>query len=100
MCAESRWFSVEGCEVINMTQYPESYLARELEMCYVNISLITDYDVGLEGIGGIEPVSHHEVIEVFNKNNARVKDGIYKIVERLDVNAKCKCHSALEGARA
>ena len=34
-----------------MTQYPEAYLARELEMCYVNISLITDYDVGLEGHG-------------------------------------------------
>ena len=83
-----------------MTQYPESYLARELEMCYVNISLITDYDVGLEGIGGIEPVSHHEVIEVFNKNNARVKDGIYRIIEKLDVKADCKCQHALEGARA
>ena len=98
--SESRWFSAMGWEVINMTQYPESYLARELEMCYVNISLITDYDVGLEGVGGIEPVSHHEVIEVFNKNNARVKDGIFKIVEHLDVKADCKCQHALEGARA
>lgn len=98
--SESRWFSSLGWEVINMTQYPESYLARELEMCYVNISLITDYDVGLEGVGGIQPVSHHEVIEVFNKNNARVKDGIFKIVEHLDVNADCKCLHALEGARA
>ncbi len=98
--AESRWFAAAGWEVINMTQYPESYLARELEMCYVNISLITDYDVGLEGIGGIEPVSHHEVIEVFNQNNARVKDGIHRIIERLDVDADCKCRHALEGARA
>ena len=98
--AESRWFSSLGWEVINMTQYPESYLARELEMCYVNISLITDYDVGLEGVGGIEPVSHHEVIEVFNKNNARVKDGIFKIVEQLDADADCRCRHALEGARA
>jgi 5'-methylthioadenosine phosphorylase len=98
--AESRWFSALGWEVINMTQYPESYLARELEMCYVNISLITDYDVGLEGIGGIEPVSHHEVIEVFNKNNARVKDGIHRIIEKIDVAADCKCQHALEGARA
>jgi 5'-methylthioadenosine phosphorylase len=98
--SESRWFSAMGWEVINMTQYPEAYLARELEMCYVNISLITDYDVGLEGAGGIEPVSHHEVIEVFNKNNARVKDGIFKIVEGLDINAACACQSALKGARA
>jgi 5'-methylthioadenosine phosphorylase len=98
--AESRWFAAAGWEVINMTQYPESYLARELEMCYVNISLITDYDVGLEGVGGIEPVSHHEVIEVFNRNNARVKDGIYRIIEQTDVSADCKCQHALEGARA
>ncbi len=98
--SESRWFSSMGWEVINMTQYPEAYLARELEMCYVNISLITDYDVGLEGVGGIQPVSHHEVIEVFNKNNARVKDGIFKIVEHLDVDQKCTCRTALQGARA
>jgi 5'-methylthioadenosine phosphorylase len=98
--AESRWFAAAGWEVINMTQYPESYLARELEMCYVNISLITDYDVGLEGVGGIEPVSHHEVIEVFNRNNARVKDAIYRIIENLDLKQDCKCQHALEGARA
>lgn len=97
--SESRWFSAMGWEVINMTQYPEAYLARELEMCYVNISLITDYDVGLEGVGGIEPVSHHEVIEVFTKNNARVKDGIFKIIEHLDVKTACACQSALKGAR-
>ena len=98
--AESRWFASAGWQVINMTQYPESYLARELEMCYVNISLITDYDVGLEGIAGIEPVSHHEVIEVFNSNNARVKDGIHRIIEKIHANADCKCQHALEGARA
>jgi len=98
--AESKWFSGLGWEVINMTQYPERHLARELEICYVNISLITDYDVGLEGQHGIKPVSHHEVIEVFNKNNARVKEAIYQIVEKVDVNAACSCHTALQGARA
>lgn len=94
--AESKWYQSQGWEVINMTQYPESYLARELEMCFVNISLITDYDVGLDGMA---PVSHHEVIEVFHKNNARVKDAIYKIIEQTDVSADCSCHHALEGAR-
>jgi 5'-methylthioadenosine phosphorylase len=80
-----------------MTQYPESYLARELEICFVNISLITDYDVGLEGM---PPVSHHEVMEVFKKNNERVKNAIGKIVEKIDINADCSCHHALQGARA
>jgi 5'-methylthioadenosine phosphorylase len=98
--AESKWFSSLGWEVINMTNYPESYLARELEMCYVNISLITDYDVGLEGQAGIKPVSHHEVIEVFARNNERVKNGIFKIIEAMPAERTCSCGKALAGARA
>ncbi len=94
--AESKWYQSQGWEVINMTQYPESYLARELEICFVNISLITDYDVGLEGM---QPVSHHDVIEVFNKNNSRVKDAIFKIIEAVDIGADCSCRHALTGAR-
>ena len=49
-----------------MTQYPEVTLARELEICYVNISLITDYDAGLEG-EGVEPVTADEVMRVFSR---------------------------------
>jgi 5'-methylthioadenosine phosphorylase len=94
--AESKWFQDAGWEVINMTQYPECYLARELEMCYVNISLITDYDVGLEGM---PPVSHAAVLEVFNSNNERVKAAINGIVERISLSADCSCKHALEGAR-
>ncbi|HLY03172.1 MAG TPA: S-methyl-5'-thioadenosine phosphorylase [Candidatus Cybelea sp.] len=94
--SESKWFQSQGWEVINMTQYPEAYLARELEMCYVNISLITDYDIGLEGMPA---VSHHEVIEVFTRNNERVKNAIGRIVEKIPLGADCACQHALEGAR-
>ncbi|MGC9992878.1 MAG: S-methyl-5'-thioadenosine phosphorylase [Candidatus Cybelea sp.] len=94
--SESKWFQSQGWEVINMTQYPEAYLARELEMCYVNISLITDYDVGLEGMPA---VSHHEVIEVFNRNNERVKNAIGRIIEKIPLGSDCSCRHALEGAR-
>jgi 5'-methylthioadenosine phosphorylase len=94
--AESRWFQDQGWEVINMTQYPECYLARELEMCYVNISLITDYDVGLEGV---PPVSHVEVIEVFKRNNERIKEAIGKIVAAIPEDKDCSCRHALETAR-
>jgi 5'-methylthioadenosine phosphorylase len=94
--SESKWFQAAGWEVINMTQYPECYLARELEMCYVNISLITDYDVGLEGM---PPVSHEEVMRVFAGNNDRVKQAIFRIVEATPVQRTCGCGSALAGAR-
>ena len=97
--SESKWFASAGWEVINMTQYPECYLARELEICYVNISLITDYDVGLEGEPGIEPVSHEEVMKVFASNNERVKQAIFGIVEAIPAERTCTCGSALTGAR-
>ena len=55
--AESRWFAADGWDVVNMTQYPECWLARELGLCYANVSLVTDYDAGLEGMPDVEPVS-------------------------------------------
>jgi 5'-methylthioadenosine phosphorylase len=97
--AESRWYSSAGWEVINMTQYPEAYLARELEMCYANIALITDFDVGLEGQPGVEPVTHEGVIEVFSANNARVRKVILDMVARMPKARGCTCGSALSGAR-
>lgn len=97
--AESKWFASQGWEVINMTQYPECYLARELEMCYVNISLITDFDVGLEGQGGIKPVTHEEVIKIFTENNAKVKELLMQMIKEIDPAKACSCQAALTGAR-
>ena len=50
--AESVWYRDLGWNVVNMTQYPEAALARELGICYVSIALITDYDIGVDGLGG------------------------------------------------
>lgn len=96
--SESKWFSGQGWEVINMTQYPECYLARELEICYVNISLITDYDVGLEGHPEIKPVTHEEVIRVFNQNNEKLRNLLFKAIPKVPKVRSCICSKALEGA--
>ena len=64
--AESKWFSDAGWEVINMTQYPEAYLCRELGMAVVNIALITDYDAGV--LEGTHAVTAHDVLAVFEQN--------------------------------
>ncbi len=81
-----------------MTQYPEQILARELELCYVNMSLITDYDTGLEGEHGIEPVSVAGVVEVFNRNNARLRDLLLRLIPRVPRERSCICSRALSGA--
>ncbi len=95
--AESKFYSAQGWEVINMTQYPEALLARELEMCYVNIALITDYDVGMEG--KVPPVSHEHVIKVFKENNEKLKQLIFEIIKNIPDERHCGCGSALSGAR-
>lgn len=78
-----------------MTQYPECYLARELEICYCNISLITDHDVGAEGV---EPVTNEEVIRVFNENNEKVRALLHRMIPALPETRDCLCAKALEGA--
>ncbi len=97
--AESRFFRSQGWDVINMTQYPEVVLAREQEICYLNISLATDYDSGLEGDPNVKPVSHEEVINVFNRNMPRLRKLIVEIVKELPQKRTCECGSALKHAR-
>jgi 5'-methylthioadenosine phosphorylase len=96
--AESKWFGAQGWEVVNMTQYPEAILARELELCYANVSLITDYDVGLADEPGIEPVSVAEVERFFASNNARVRDLILALVARIPRERSCPCQDAMKTA--
>jgi 5'-methylthioadenosine phosphorylase len=88
-----------GWGVINMTAYPEGWLARELELCYANVSLITDYDVGLEGQPGIEPVSHEAVVRVFTENNERLRALLFAAIPRIGPQPDDVCASALAGAR-
>jgi 5'-methylthioadenosine phosphorylase len=94
--AESRWFGSQGWDTLNMTGYPEALLARELELCYANISLITDYDVGVEDA---PPVTHEEVIRVFGENNAKLRELLFAVIPDLPAERTCPCAHALEGAR-
>ncbi len=94
--AESQWFTSRGFSVINMTQYPEVILARELEMCFVGIALVTDYDVGV--VGGVKPVSAEEVKRIFTQNLDKVKQVLLAIIKNINLNDDCSCQHALTGA--
>lgn len=97
--AESYFFRGQKWDVINMTQYPEAYLARELEMCYANISLVTDYDSGVEGDPNAKSVDNDEVIRVFNANLDRLRTLLLKAIELTPSKRTCDCGSALKNAR-
>lgn len=94
--AESKWFQDAGWDVINMTAYPEGYLARELELCYANVSMVTDRDVGVEGT---PPVTHEEVIRVFNENNERLRELLFAAIPKIGPQPDDACSTALVGAR-
>ncbi|MCE5199012.1 MAG: S-methyl-5'-thioadenosine phosphorylase [Armatimonadota bacterium] len=97
--AESSWFTKMGWHVVNMTQYPECVLAIEQEICYVNIALITDYDVGIVAEGGAEPVNADEVVKVLIANNERVKRLILEMIKEMPDTRDCPCAHSLDNAR-
>jgi 5'-methylthioadenosine phosphorylase len=90
--AESGWYRTAGWEVINMTQYPEAYLARELGLCYSGVALITDYDTGLEGVDGIAPVTMEAVFEVLARNVARTRELLFSAIPAVPAEHHCSCH--------
>jgi 5'-methylthioadenosine phosphorylase len=97
--AESKWFTKNGWDIINMTQFPEVVLARELEICYLNISVVTDYDVGIVAGGKVKPVTQEIVVKTFTENIDRLKKVIKLIIENLPDKRHCECGEALKSAR-
>jgi 5'-methylthioadenosine phosphorylase len=94
--AESRWFQSLGWHAVNMTAYPECHLARELELCYANVSMVTDHDVGIEGA---EPVSADTVMRVFEENNDHLRELLFAAIPKIGPQPEDICATALAGAR-
>jgi 5'-methylthioadenosine phosphorylase len=84
-----------GWHVVNMTQYPECHLARELELCYAGVAMVTDHDVGVEGI---EPVSSATVQRVFASNLERLRALLLAALPRIGPQPEDVCATALAGA--
>lgn len=78
--AESLYYRKQGWEVINMTQYPEVHLVKELNMYSVNLSFITDYD---SGVDDLPPVSHASVLDVLSENNDNLKRLLVHLLELI-----------------
>jgi 5'-methylthioadenosine phosphorylase len=84
--AESRWFASAGFSLVNMTGYPEAVLARELEICYAAIALVTDLDAGVTAGEGVKAV---DVFDQFEKNMGRLKDLVRTAIGRVAAERTC-----------
>jgi 5'-methylthioadenosine phosphorylase len=84
--AESQWFAAAGFSLVNMTGYPEAVLARELEMCYAAIALVTDLDAGI-GVG--DGVNTVDMYAEFNKNIERFKKLVHEAIDQVAAERTC-----------
>lgn len=97
--AESWWFTKMGWHTVNMTEYPEIVLAREKEMCYTAIAVVTDYDSGLVAGGLVKPVSVKEINKIFKENIDIVKKVMLEMIKDWPKRKTCDCGKALANAR-
>lgn len=88
--AESKMFALWGGDIINMTQYPECYFARELGLCYGVVATVTDYDVGVPSPISMRADSMDAVLTVFRRNTEATISLVERLVVSKDVTS-CVC---------
>jgi 5'-methylthioadenosine phosphorylase len=90
--AEVRMFAGFGGDVVGMTNIPEAVLAREAEMCYMTVSLVTNYAAGISTI----PLTHSEVLDLMRTNIENIKKLVMDAVRVIPTQSKdCTCSHAL-----
>ena len=93
--AESNLYRSWGADVIGMTNLQEAKLAREAEICYATLAMVTDYDCWHPDH---DSVTTEQVVAVLNQNNATALKVMDVVVAALPAKRNCHCQSALKGA--
>ena len=93
--AESNLYRSWGADVIGMTNLQEAKLAREAEICYGTLAMVTDYDCWH---AGHDSVTIEQIVAVMTQNNAAALRVLDAAVAALPAKRKCKCQSALQNA--
>ena len=93
--AESNIYRSWGMDVIGMTNLQEAKLAREAEICYATLALVTDYDCWHPEH---DAVTVDQVLAVLNQNSENAQKLIREAVAQLGEAPRCKCRSALKSA--
>lgn len=93
--AESNIYRSWGMDVIGMTNLQEAKLAREAEICYVTIAMVTDYDCWHEAH---DAVTVEQIMETFGRNIQNASKLIRHVITAIPETRTCKCGSALKHA--
>src|SRR5260221_7992448 len=93
--AESNLYRSFGASVISMTAMQEARLAREAEMCYAALVLVTDYDCWHESVAAVDIA---EILRVMNANVEKAQKGVSRLTHALgNQPRRCGCEHALKG---
>lgn len=93
--AESQFHRTQGFDLIGMTALPEAKLAREAELCYATLALVTDYDCWHPDH---DAVTVEAVMQVFQQNVANAQAVLAAVIPQIAAERGCRCGQALRGA--
>ena len=93
--AESRVYRSWGMDVIGMTNLQEAKLAREAEICYATVAMVTDYDCWHPEH---DAVTVQEVVSNLLKNSGNATRVLFEVLGRIPAERTCRCGSALAAA--
>ena len=93
--AESLLYRSWGCDVIGMTNMPEAKLAREAELCYATVAMVTDYDCWREGH---DAVTVEQVVRVVVENADKARSLVRAVVPMLGQGERAGCASGCDRA--
>jgi 5'-methylthioadenosine phosphorylase len=91
--AEIRWYQSLGAAVVGMTTVPEVVLAKEAELCYATVCMVTNYAAGISET----PLTHEEVIAVMQQNVDKIRRLFFETLSTLDGERTCRCKNAVAG---
>lgn len=90
--AEIKMYRLLGGDLVGMTSVPEAPLAREAEMCYATIAMVTNYAAGISPTR----LTHQEVVDVMMQNGENIRKLVMQAIAWIDQDRSCVCHHALE----
>ncbi|MDN5364615.1 MAG: 5-methylthioadenosine phosphorylase [Eubacteriales bacterium] len=89
--AEIRAYQLLGGHVVGMTNVPEVVLAREAEICYATVAVVTNYAAGISP----HPLTHQEVLDAMAKNNENLRRLVLAAIDLIPEERGCECGQAL-----
>jgi len=94
--AESFFLRSAGCHVVGMTNVPEAFLAREAQLCYCTVAVVTDYDCWMDDPS--QHVSVDKIMALYKDALVSVKKSLHALLCNPYKDRLCHCRSALQGA--